>query len=163
MPATSPEALARKRDRDRERLRTPEAKAAARERYVNNKPARELVQLRNLQNMHGMTPADKQAMLDTQDGRCYLCGDSLTYDKAVIEHDHRCCPPVPTRRGVRTGSCPYCRRGLACGRCNTLIGMAGDDPGRLRRIADALAAAQAAVDARLAAKPRQLALDIPAA
>lgn len=115
-------------------------------------------QANNLHASHGITPAQKQAMLDAQAGRCYLCGDPLAYDEAVIDHDHRCCQDVTTTGTQRTTSCRYCRRGLACGSCNTLVGMARDDPERLRRIAVSLAAAVAAATARLADKPRQLAL-----
>lgn len=91
---------------------------------------------------HGMWPGDWAAMWAAQDGRCYLCGDELTEDTAVIEHDHRCCPAFY--------SCRNCRRGLACEHCNRAIGLAQDDPDRLRRMADALEAARLLVDQRLA-------------
>jgi Recombination endonuclease VII len=67
------------------------------------------------------------AMWDAQDGCCYLCRAELTRDLARIDHDHTCCP--------RGRSCSACRRGLACDRCNTLIGQVGDDPALLRLIA----------------------------
>ncbi len=93
---------------------------------------------------------------------CMNCGRSDR--RSVIDHDHDCCRPMPTRRGVRTGSCSYCRRGLACERCNHVIGHAGDDPERLRRIADNLAAVLPTVAARLARKPQQVTLfDLPEA
>ena len=158
MPATSPEAVARKRQRDRERKRRPEVQAANRERsrdYQRNL-APEAVAANNLRAAHGLTPAQKQQMLDAQDGRCYLCGDELAYDQAVIDHDHTCCTPTRTRK---TASCAWCRRGLACDLCNTIIGMAGDDPERLIRIARSLAAVLPAVRVRIAGKPQQLALD----
>jgi hypothetical protein len=100
-----------------------------------------------------MTPVGKQAMLDAQDGCCYLCGDPLTFDAAVIDHDHDCCPPPKT--------CPTCRRGLACLACNSIIGLARDDPARLLRIAANLETVLPAVKARIATKDRQLAFDIP--
>lgn len=69
-----------------------------------------------------------------------------------------------TRTGRhRVTSCAYCRRGLACGQCNTLIGMAGDDAERLVRIARNLGAAVAATRARITGKPQQLALGFPEA
>jgi hypothetical protein len=53
-----------------------------------------------------------------------------------------------------------CRRGLACNRCNTLIGTVADDPELLRRIAGNLELVLAATALRLAEKPEQMALDI---
>lgn len=49
-----------------------------------------------------------------------------------------------------------CRRGLACTRCNLLIGMADDDPDLLRLIADNLESAIEACRARIAAQSQQL-------
>jgi hypothetical protein len=68
----------------------------------------------------------------------------------VIDHDHSCCPQ---RR-----SCDICRRGLACGRCNKLLGLANEDPARLHRIANALEAANTLVQARLPGRPIQEAM-----
>ncbi len=78
---------------------------------------------------HGLRAGDWAALRAAQDGRCYLCGDPLPEDgrAVVVEHDHRCCPP--------SRSCPRCRRGLAHHVCNAVIGLAGDDPELLRRIA----------------------------
>lgn len=94
------------------------------------------------------------ALWDTQGGRCYLCGEELPEymrrDKGgdvVFDHDHRCCP--------RRRSCSVCRRGLACDRCNRLVGFAADSPELLRRVADALEAARAVVAERLQGHPRQ--------
>ena len=64
-----------------------------------------------------------------QGGKCYLCDDPLdisTSGAIHIDHDHSCCPSGQ--------SCARCRRGLAHKACNTLIGLAGDDPDRLERI-----------------------------
>lgn len=90
---------------------------------------------------------------------CYLCGDPLEPDvpqAVVIDHDHQCC-------GQRR-SCEICRRGLACGRCNRLVGLADESPDRLRRIAEALATANAKVQARLTSRAVQEAMfEIPEA
>jgi len=101
---------------------------------------------------HGMRPADWAAMWDAQDGQCYLCGDALVADDASthVDHDHACCG--------RERSCPVCRRGLAHAACNVSIGNAGDDPARLRRMADALEAAKAQVAQRMATAVHQPAL-----
>jgi Recombination endonuclease VII len=69
---------------------------------------------------------------ESQQGCCYLCEEALDPDGMIhIDHDHNCCPPRK--------SCDNCRRGLACPRCNHVIGKAKDDPDLLRRIADNLA------------------------
>jgi hypothetical protein len=67
--------------------------------------------------------------------------------KIHVDHDHSCC------RGVR--SCGKCVRGIACEPCNKGIGAFGDDPERLMRVAERLAAASAEVAARRAAAPVQ--------
>lgn len=84
------------------------------------------------------------ALREAQDGKCYLCGDPLQRDdprEVHLDHSHACCPLGK--------SCERCRRGLACRGCNYLIGIAKDDPGRLRRIADGLERANEAVRERM--------------
>lgn len=96
-----------------------------------------------LRKTHGLRPADWDAMWKAQEGRCYLCDDELSPDqKAVhVDHDHECCP--------RRKSCPLCRRGLACAKCNQLVGLAEDDPARLETIAAALRPARIAAADRI--------------
>jgi hypothetical protein len=90
----------------------------------------------------------RRELWDAQDGKCYLCGDPLPsleghgYALPHTDHDHACC-----RRGSH---CEKCRRGLACRACNQLIGVAHDDPDRLRRIADNLERAKELVQQRMA-------------
>ena len=82
---------------------------------------------------YGITAERVAKMAVEQQGLCYLCGEPLDFEKknAVhIDHDHNCC------RGRR--SCGTCIRGLACNGCNTAIGLLGDDPERMRRVADNL-------------------------
>jgi hypothetical protein len=121
-------------------LQHPEQAREARRRWQDAHP---------FSRRHGMQPADWVAMFEAQHGQCYLCGDQLSADrrKTHIDHDHSCCPSAE--------SCGYCRRGLACNNCNTLIGMASDDPDRLRRIADNLEATLALVRERIKDKPIQ--------
>jgi hypothetical protein len=103
---------------------------------------------------HRLTPEDRAELYQVQEGRCYLCGEVMAIDEAFVEHDHACC---------RTGfSCPVCRRGLAHPNCNTSIGLAGDDPDRLRRMADALELAKRGVAERMAAADTQLTLELEA-
>lgn len=99
-----------------------------------------------LKSAHGMRTDEWAAMYRAQEGCCYLCGHELdikTRNMTHIDHDHNCCPPEK--------SCAICRRGLACRGCNRAIGMADEDPARLRRMADALEAAQREVARRRAA------------
>ena len=98
---------------------------------------------------HGMRPEQWHAMWEEQDGKCYLGGHPLPSDvrKVVIDHDHSCCPPKR--------SCRFCRRGLACHKCNTAIGLFNDDPAVLRLVADRLEHAQALTNALLLTKPEQ--------
>jgi hypothetical protein len=87
---------------------------------------------------------------DAQDGKCYLCGGPLStedYRDIHVDHDHACCPKGRT--------CEYCRRGLACTRCNKLIGAAEDNPELLRRIADNFEPVLKATRSRIATKPQQ--------
>ena len=53
---------------------------------------------------------------------CDSCGGTLTV--AHIDHDHACCPGA--------GSCGKCVRGVLCPPCNQMLGMAKDDPEKLR-------------------------------
>lgn len=99
-----------------------------------------------LKSNHGMRPEDWDALWAAQGGCCYLCGVELDPGPGRnihIEHDHSCCPLYK--------SCQICRRGLACKRCNSTIGLADDDPARLRKLADALEIAQRTVEQRKAA------------
>ena len=102
---------------------------------------------------HGASIAtDFTEMRNAQNGCCYLCGDPLSHEDTNVDHDHSCCPSGK--------SCRYCRRGLACTRCNTLIGLAGDDPELLRRIAANLEPALKAARTRIAIRPEQMELGL---
>lgn len=82
-----------------------------------------------------------------QNGLCYLCDEPVGQDAAVLEHDHRCCPP--------TYFCSYCIRGVSHEGCNKAIGYVRDDPDRLEVMARNLRVKLAEVDVRLASKPQQ--------
>lgn len=84
---------------------------------------------------HGMSRLEKAERALAQGG-CLTCRTTNPGAKGwVVDHDHRCCGPV--------NSCELCRRGILCGRCNTALGMAQDDPALLRRLADYLDAHRA--------------------
>ena len=94
-----------------------------------------------LRDNHGLTRESLAALLVSQQGRCYLCGDPLALADVEIEHDHRCCP--------KFRSCERCRRGLSCHMCNKVASFSRDDPRRLRVIAKNLEAAIDAVTERI--------------
>lgn len=86
---------------------------------------------------HGIRVGTLKDIYARQGGQCYLCKVPLSADLAgaAVDHDHSCCEAPP--------GCGKCVRGIACPRCNILIGLAKDDPGLLRRIADNFEAAVA--------------------
>lgn len=59
---------------------------------------------------------------------CEVCGKTgVSLD---IHHDHGCCDFA--------GSCGKCVVAILCGPCNRAAGAAGDDPDRLRKLADVI-------------------------
>jgi hypothetical protein len=88
------------------------AAAAWRSEYENKRRIRDL----RLQREYGITLADFENMLAAQGWRCAACGVSraeMTGQRRefVVDHDHE------------TGIV----RGLTCHRCNTTLGLTGDD------------------------------------
>ena len=76
----------------------------------------------HLKNKFKTTPEWFNAKLAEQNGHCALCGESCgirskdgipTRVRLCIDHDHSCCPAIPT--------CGNCTRGLLCDRCNNLL------------------------------------------
>ena len=66
--------------------------------------------------VHGLTPAEVDAMVRLQGGLCAICG--RRGQRLQVDHDHRHC-------AGRMG-CRRCVRGLLCARCNTALGQLGD-------------------------------------
>lgn len=62
---------------------------------------------------YGVSEEDLLAMLEAQGGVCAICPKQMS--KPCVDHDHA------------TGQV----RGLLCHGCNTMLGLAGDDPERL--------------------------------
>lgn len=84
-----------------------------------------------LKTRYDLDPERYQAMLTEQGGGCAICGESAPPGtNLAVDHNHRCCP------GKKT--CGRCVRALLCTRCNRMLGLAQDDPGRLRAAADYL-------------------------
>lgn len=81
---------------------------------------------------YGMTRAQWNALLESQGGKCAICGTTEGRGNGKtnhfhIDHDHGCCP------GKK--SCGKCIRGLLCNQCNPMLGYAQDDPKILRAAA----------------------------
>lgn len=82
----------------------------------------------------GISPEIYADLLGTQRGVCAICRrPETTADPATgrvrslsIDHDHACCPGR---------SCGACIRGLVCGLCNSMLGMAQDHAERLEAAA----------------------------
>lgn len=76
---------------------------------------------------HRLPQADYDAWLARQGGGCAICGTTdpggAAGDRFHVDHDHDCCPG--------RSSCPSCRRGLLCAKCNVGLGSFRDDPDRL--------------------------------
>jgi hypothetical protein len=127
----------RRRNRERAAARTPEQKARVaqlnRDWYRRNPRTSEQHKKMHLYTRYRMTPEQRAEMIAAQEGNCYLCGEPLDLKnprKVHIDHDHACC------RGAT--SCGTCVRGIACDPCNRGIGYFGNDPERMRRVADNL-------------------------
>lgn len=152
LAAQQRERRSRNREGDKERKRAwraqnPEKARAQDLRARARKDPQKVSEWQRVHRMlrnHGLRPEDWAAVWWAQDGRCYLCGAALVEGKVHVDHDHSCCPAGR--------SCHVCRRGFACGTCNQSIALAGDDPDRLRRMADALDAAKRGVAERLASR-----------
>jgi hypothetical protein len=103
-----------------------------RNRYPEKSQA--VVRRSQLKRKYGITVEQFDAQLTVQRGRCAICRTDTPgtrWGTFTVDHDHACCS------GDR--SCGKCLRGLLCGNCNTLLGMAGDDASRLLAAASYLA------------------------
>jgi hypothetical protein len=122
-----------RRAADPERARDADRRSRERNGDVRRARQRAAGPAKRLKSKYGLTPERVAQMAAEQDGLCYLCGEPLdlsTPRKAHVDHDHSCC------RGQN--SCGTCIRGIACQLCNQGIGAFGDDPERMRRVADSL-------------------------
>lgn len=132
----------RKRGRERQAALSDEARKdlarRARERYRENPRPPEKNADAHYRHRYGITLEQRAQMAIDQQGLCYLCAEPLPSDtrKVHTDHDRMCCPG-------KKKSCGKCVRGLACEGCNTGIGLLGEDPDRIRRVADNLEKAHA--------------------
>lgn len=82
---------------------------------------------------YGFTEDSYAQKLAEQDGVCAVCGSSDPRHPSgifSIDHDHSCC--------TSHRKCGSCNRGLLCGRCNTILGMANDSIDLLKAAIDYL-------------------------
>lgn len=87
---------------------------------------------RSRERRHGLRLPAVLALVDAQGG-CGVCGTRNPGPKGWhVDHDHACCP---SQR-----SCPNCRRGILCHRCNSALGCFKDDASALAKAADLVAA-----------------------
>lgn len=69
---------------------------------------------------YGLTTTKYLEMLETQGGKCAVCGGDNGGKRLVVDHDHACCPA--------RGSCGRCVRSLLCDLCNLGLGAFKDSP-----------------------------------
>jgi tRNA(Ile)-lysidine synthase TilS/MesJ len=89
----------------------PEQRERSRRQYHENP---EYWRNRGLKNRYGITFEEFKEMLEKQDGKCLICGKKPT-TKLHVDHCHN------TKKV----------RGLLCGNCNRMIGIAQHDIGIL--------------------------------
>jgi hypothetical protein len=97
-------------------------------KFCRRKNTRKNSRNTRLVNTYGITQEDYEWMIEQQGGVCYGClGHRKVFD---VDHDHKLEKAgVPIRHTVRGGLCRS---------DNKILAMAGDDPARLRRLADYL-------------------------
>ena len=67
---------------------------------------------------YGLTPTEHNSLIEKQGNRCAICLASPITRQLSIDHNHR------------TNEV----RGLLCGKCNAMLGMANDDPSILQAL-----------------------------
>jgi hypothetical protein len=86
---------------------------------------------RNRTKRHRITPQILEDISRRQGNLCPCCGVGFKPgDATAIDHDHACCPGET--------SCGRCIRGILHRKCNSGLGLFGDDWRRLRRASDYL-------------------------
>ena len=86
-----------------------------------------------IKKTYGVTRERFEEMWAQQGGKCPVCLRDLArtstsrHARVNVDHDHGCCAGAT--------SCGQCVCGLLCGRCNSTIGLLGDDPSVLERAA----------------------------
>lgn len=91
--------------------------AKQRASYANGQPTRgrDYSHRRSIKRLYGLTAEQYEAMAETQDGRCAICGERPKV-RLRVDHDHA------------TGAI----RELLCNHCNVALAQARDNPDLLR-------------------------------
>lgn len=75
---------------------------------------------RRIEETYGITPDEYQAILDTQNGVCFICQRANGSTRRLsVDHDHALEKLAGSRASVR---------GLLCRPCNRMLGHMRDDP-----------------------------------
>lgn len=86
-----------------------------------------------MRNRYRITMAQFNEMAAAQGNCCAICDKPFGRRSQIhIDHDHNCCPTDMT--------CGNCLRGLLCAHCNSMLGMAKDDPAILTKAIEYLTA-----------------------
>ena len=110
--------MARKIGRRRTQLEIQQARARA----LSQRKAR-------LKKIHRMTLEQYESLKAFQGGVCPLCLRAKGISKALaVEHDHKKARELCKDIHPENESCENCWRGLACGKCNGILGFFRDDP-----------------------------------
>jgi transketolase len=105
---------AREQNRKWREAHPDQLKEQKRRWYLAN---RDRVALQRRKYLYSILPDTYAQLLMTQNGVCAICGGNRNKQALGVDHNHI------------TGSV----RGLLCGKCNVIIGMADDDSGILRK------------------------------
>ena len=82
-----------------------------------------------LAKIHRMTLEQYESLKAYQGGVCGLCHRAKGITKALsVEHDHKIAREICASVHPEAESCIECWRGLACGKCNGILGWMRDDP-----------------------------------
>ena len=80
-----------------------------------------------MSSKYGLTPTQFDEKLIEQELSCAACGTEAPGGHGwVVDHDHSCCPGHIT--------CGLCVRGILCGKCNTALGLVGDNLNTLNQL-----------------------------
>ena len=110
----------------RSRIRNPEMQKESMRKWASKQPAefhRQRGRKSQLKLKYGLTEADYQQMLETQNGACAICGTTTPTGKwkvFAVDHCHE------------SGKV----RGLLCNECNRGIGLLRDSSDLLRKAAE---------------------------
>jgi hypothetical protein len=104
-----------------ESRRIKNRKSAVRWYYQNKEKSKENSRKRKLVKVFGISSETYNALFDSQNGLCAICGKSST-KRLAVDHNHT------------TGKV----RGLLCHRCNTSLGLLDEDLNSIKKMLEYL-------------------------